>query len=139
MVENTSHKSMFYGATAETIKTAANLRKNMTLPELILWEKLRDRNLFTTKFRRQHPVNMFIADFYCHEFKLVIEIDGKIHLSSDKEDYDSKRTSELEKYGITVIRFTNDQVLYDLRNVLKNIREKLSELLAQTSMKDGKH
>ena len=130
---------MFYGANAATIKAASNLRKNMTLPELILWKKLRDRNLFTTKFRRQHPINKFIVDFYCYEFKLVIEIDGKIHLSSDKEDYDSKRTSELEKYGITVIRFTNDQVLYDLMNVLKNIREKLSELLAQTSMKDGKH
>ena len=57
MVENTYHKSMFYGANAATIKAASNLRKNMTLPELILWKKLRDRNLFTTKFRRQHPIN----------------------------------------------------------------------------------
>ncbi len=136
MAKNVYYKDMFYGATAATIKTASNLRKNMTLPELILWKNLRDRNLFTTKFRRQHPINMFIVDFYCHECKLVIEIDGEIHLSPDKKDYDSKRTSELEKYGITVIRFTNNQVLYDLRNVLENIREKLSELLAQTNQKD---
>ena len=136
MAKNVYYKDMFYGANAATIKTASNLRKNMTLPELILWKNLRDRNLFTTKFRRQHPINMFIVDFYCHECKLVIEIDGEIHLSPDKKDYDSKRTSELEKYGITVIRFTNDQVLYDLRNVLENIREKLSELFAQTNQKD---
>jgi very-short-patch-repair endonuclease len=68
-------KSMFYGADSKTFEAATILRKNMTLPELILWKKLRDKSLFKVKFRRQHPIDIFIVDFYCHKYKLVIEID----------------------------------------------------------------
>ena len=60
---------MFYGANAETFRAAGILRKNMTLAEIILWKKLKDKKLFSIKFRKQHPVGIFIVDFYCHEYK----------------------------------------------------------------------
>ena len=119
---------MFYGADSETFETAHMLRKNMTLAELILWKKLKDRRLFKSKFRRQHPINRFIVDFYNHEFKLVIEIDGEIHRDNQATDYDSGRTYELEKFGIKVLRFSNEEVIYNSKSVIEKILYVLSEL-----------
>ena len=119
---------MFYGAEARTFEAARMLRKNMTLAELILWKKLRDRTIFKTKFRRQHPINFFIADFYAHEYKLVIEIDGEIHNNQEIIEYDSGRTAELEKLGIKVLRFSNDQVIYKMDSVINRILIVISEL-----------
>ena len=119
---------MFYGANAGTLRTAGILRKNMTLAELILWKKLKDKKIFKSKFRRQHPVNIFIVDFYCHEYRLVIEIDGEIHNNEETKEYDLGRTAELKKYGISVLRFTNDEVIYNLDYVVTRILEVLTEL-----------
>ena len=83
--------------------------------------RLRNRNLSGLKFRRQHPIDIFIIDFYCHEKKLVIEVDGEIH--KFRKTYDEARTAELERFGIKVIRFTNDQVENDTKEVLKQIQE----------------
>jgi very-short-patch-repair endonuclease len=69
----------FYGATPEIFLRAAELRRNMTNAEKLLWQELRSKKILNLTFRRQHPVNMFIADFYCHKARLVIEIDGSIH------------------------------------------------------------
>ena len=66
------------GATEDTLKTAKRLRKNMTEPEKILWNELKNRKLKRLKFRRQHPLLFYIADFYCHGQRLVIEIDGGV-------------------------------------------------------------
>ena len=121
-------RNMFYGAEARTFEAARMLRKNMTLAELILWKKLRDRTIFKTKFRRQHPINFFIADFYAHEYKLVIEIDGEIHNNQEIIEYDSGRTAELEKLGIKVLRFSNDQVIYKMDSVINRILIVISEL-----------
>jgi len=122
------NRNMFYGADSGTLRAAAILRKNMTLSERILWKKLRNKKIFKTKFRRQHPVDIFIVDFYCHEYKLVIEIDGEVHNNDESREYDLNRTAELEKFGIRVIRFTNDQVLYKLEWVTFRIFEVISEL-----------
>jgi len=119
---------MFYGANQSLFETAKGLRKNMTLAELILWKKLKDRKLFKVKFRRQHPIDIFIADFYCHEYKLVIEIDGEIHLENEKKEYDLGRTAEMEKFGIRIIRFTNDQILFNMDNVINEIYKAITEL-----------
>jgi len=119
---------MFYGANQSLFETAKGLRKNMTLAELILWKKLKDRKLFKVKFRRQHPIDIFIADFYCHEYKLVIEIDGEIHLENEKKEYDLGRTVEMEKFGIRIIRFTNDQILFNMDNVINEIYKAITEL-----------
>ncbi len=119
------NRNMFYGADSTTLRVAGMLRRNMTLAELILWKKLKDKKIVSAKFRRQHPINMFIVDFYCHEHKLVIEVDGEIHCSQESTDYDLGRTSELNNFGIQVIRFTNDQVIYNLDWVIEKINKAL--------------
>jgi len=119
---------MFYGANSTTLRTAAILRKNMTLSEILLWKKLRDRKIFNTKFRKQHPISMFIVDFYCHELKLVIEVDGDIHNDKESREYDLGRSAELNKFGLKVIRFTNDEVIYNIDSVITRILGVITEL-----------
>src|SRR5665647_1400166 len=102
--------SMFYGANSTVLRTAAILRKNMTLSEILLWNKLKDRKVFSIKFRKQHPIGIFIVDFYCHEYKLVIEVDGEVHYNEEVNEYDLGRTGELNNFGIRVIRL-NEFVL----------------------------
>ncbi len=123
-----NEKNMFYGADSQTFEAATILRRNMTLPELILWKRLKNKKLFNIKFRRQHPINIFIVDFYCHEYKLVIEIDGEIHNSDENREYDEGRTYELERYGLKVIRFTNEQVTFKIDSVIKQIQKVISDL-----------
>jgi very-short-patch-repair endonuclease len=120
--------NMFYGANSTTLRTAAILRKNMTLSEILLWKKLRDRKIFNTKFRKQHPISMFIVDFYCHELKLVIEVDGDIHNDKESREYDLGRSAELNKFGLKVIRFTNDEVIYNIDSVITRILGVITEL-----------
>jgi very-short-patch-repair endonuclease len=122
------NRTMFYGANAGTLRTAGILRKNMTKAELVLWHKLKDKKIFKSKFRRQHPVDIFIVDFYCHEYKLALEIDGEIHNNEENLEYDDGRTAELKKFGITVLRFTNYQVIYKLDEVILRIHRVLTEL-----------
>lgn len=119
---------MFYGAKGEIFEIASLLRDNMTLPELILWKRIKDRKLFKFKFRRQHPIDIFIVDFYCHEIKLVIEIDGEIHHDVKFKNYDLARTSDLEKFGIKVLRFSNHQVIFNLDTVTEKIQKEIREL-----------
>ncbi|MBA4301930.1 Very-short-patch-repair endonuclease [Algoriphagus alkaliphilus] len=118
----TYSENLFYGASPEIHRRAKELRKQMTPAEKILWELLKEKSLGGYKFRRQHPINKFIADFYCHELGLVIELDGSVHDSLDQTEYDSGRTYELEELGLKVIRFKNDQVINELFKVLEEIR-----------------
>ena len=90
----------------------------------ILWDELKGRKLNGLKFRRQHPLRFYIADFYCHEQQLVIEIDGGIHLDEEKADQDHIRTEEIEGCGVRVIRFTNDQIIHSLTEVKQTILQK---------------
>jgi very-short-patch-repair endonuclease len=122
------NRDMFYGASATTLRAAGILRRNMTLAELILWKKLKDKRIFSVKFRRQHPINLFIVDFYCHELKLVIEIDGEIHNNEESKEYDINRTAELNKYGIKVVRFSNDQVINNTDMIIDKIKLVITEL-----------
>ena len=93
----------------------------MTEAEKILWNELRSRKVKGLKFRRQHPLLFYIADFYCHEQRLVIEIVGGIHLLEKQKEKDENRTAELERFGISVIRFTNDQVINSIDEVIQTI------------------
>ena len=95
--------------------------------EGILWEALRNRKLHGYKFRRQHPISNFIADFYCHEFKLIVEVDGEYHNSVEQTQYDKGRTCELNKLKLKVIRFKNHEVLEDIDFVLAEIGAQLLE------------
>lgn len=94
----------------------------MTPAEKILWEELRNSKLDGHKFRRQHPIGKFIADFYCHEKKLVIELDGGIHNDEDVKERDEGRTYELESFELHIVRFTNENICRDLDNVLKRLK-----------------
>ena len=119
---------MFYSASKNTFEKARLLRNNMTEAEKILWDKLKDRKIFKSRFRRQHPISIFIVDFYCHEFRLAIEVDGGIHLNKEIAEYDDGRTCDLEKFGIIILRFRNDKVLNNLDFVLHKILLTISSL-----------
>ncbi len=120
--------SMFYGAKPHIFENAKNLRENMTKVELLLWEKLKGKKVLGLRFRPQHPIDIFIADFYCHPIKLIIEIDGGIHLSKEQKEYDVGRTFELNEWGIKVIRFTNSQVTNYINQVIKEIQMTCQQL-----------
>ncbi len=107
-----------------TKEKAQELRKNQTEAEQILWEAIRKKSL-DVKFRRQHIIGSNIVDFVSLETKLVIEVDGKIHLH--KKEYDAERTKELESVGFSVIRFTNEEITNDIENVISKIKLKLEE------------
>jgi len=105
------------------VEKARELRKNQTPAEEILWELLRDRRFLDLKFRRQHQIGDYIADFYCHEHKAVIELDGGIHRTKDAKD--AKRDSYMQSLGLTVLRFPNDAILDSPDRVLDQVVEAL--------------
>ena len=113
--------NLYYNANKQIHAYAKELRKSMTHAEELLWNELRNRKIANCKFRRQHPIDIFIADFYCHEKKLIVEIDGEIHNS--QREYDINRTAEMENYGITVIRFENYEIENDIGTVLRKIED----------------
>jgi very-short-patch-repair endonuclease len=118
-------KTMYFRANPETLEAAKILRKRMTPCEIMLWEKLRSKQIHGLRFRSQHPIDIFIADFYCHQVRLVIEIDGEIH--EGQIEYDDGREAEIEKYGIKIMRFTNDEVINDIEIVVNKIKKIVSD------------
>lgn len=120
-------KTMYFKATPEIMEKARRLRGNMTRCEKLLWEKLKGKQICGLRFRRQHPIDIFIADFYCHETRLVVEIDGEIH--NQLEEYDDGRTAELEKFDIKVIRFKNSEVENNIEKVVTKIKNNVINLL----------
>jgi very-short-patch-repair endonuclease len=124
--------TMFYGASPLIMKRARELRSRMTETEKILWDVVRENTIQGLKFRRQHPLNNYIADFYCHKIKLVVEIDGLVHFTETAKEYDEYRTNVMNSLGIEVLRFTNEEICNDLSNVINAIESKCSELLAST-------
>ncbi len=125
----TDSSSRVRGASEWVGSAAKRLRKNQTPAEAKLWQELRAGRLDGLKFRRQHPVGRFILDFYCAEYKLVIEVDGKIH--DDQVDYDAARTANLELYGYKVIRFKNDVVINQTETVLTEILRAIADSIDQ--------
>ena len=105
---------------------ARELRKGATHAEHLLWDLLRDRQLLNFKFRRQHPLGHYILDFYCHEAKLAIELDGGQHAEDSQLKYDEKRSAWLKQQGISVLRFWNNDALTNVEGVLQRIAEALS-------------
>ncbi|MCA9090610.1 MAG: endonuclease domain-containing protein [Planctomycetaceae bacterium] len=103
----------------ESLERARELRREMTGPERVLWKVLRDRRLAGLKFRRQVPIESFIADFACTEQRLIIELDGESH--ADRFEYDRRREMVLKSAGWRVCRVGNDDVLKNLEGVLLRI------------------
>ena len=125
---------MFEGANHLIFGMAKELRKNMTDSENMLWLYLK-KGINGLKFRRQHPIGIYIADFYCHRVKLIIEIDGSIHNEIEIIDSDKTRQKELEELGYTVIRFTNEQVKIEVEKVLREIELTIEKLFNQLNLK----
>jgi very-short-patch-repair endonuclease len=108
------------------------LRKHETEAERMLWNHLRDRRLFDKKFLRQHPICVesgfgktlyYIPDFYCSKARLVIEADGPIHLY--KKEYDKNRDAVLRALNLRILRFDNDEILNNTKDVLNKIKDHL--------------
>lgn len=102
---------------------AREMRGNMTDAESLLWQLLRNRRLAGAKFRRQHSVGRYILDFYCHDRKLAIELDGGQH--AEETGYDCARDKWLNSQGIKVLRFWNNQMLLETESVAEAIFQAL--------------
>lgn len=120
---------MFYGANTHTFEQARKLRENMTVAEKKLWLRLQ-KNQLGVRIKPQHPIARFIVDFYCHQAKLVIELDGTSHFYGPAANSDAERSEELEQFGLLVIRFTNEQVAKDIDNVVMEIRQQIRERMS---------
>ncbi|MBN2118617.1 MAG: endonuclease domain-containing protein [Anaerolineales bacterium] len=113
---------------------AREMRHPQTLAETTLWHVLRNRQT-GFKFRRQHPIERFIVDFYCAEAKLLIEVDGESHLELSQEEYDQARTEYLEELGYKVIRFTNNDVRSNIDAVANKILQTIEIRIAELKSK----
>jgi very-short-patch-repair endonuclease len=109
---------------------ARELRKNSTLSEILLWNEIKDRKLLGLQFHRQVPMLTYIVDFYCHELKLAIEIDGDSH--NYNYEYDCKRQTDLEFYGVKFVRFDDSEVKKKLQNVLAILHAKATNICSNT-------
>ena len=115
-------KKMFYSANKIIFENAKALRNNLTADEMILWGRLKEY-FPDYKFRRQHPISNYIADFYCHKLKFIIEVDGPIHSLKRTIKLDEVRQKDLENLGIKVLRFTNEQVKNKIETLLEKIKD----------------
>jgi very-short-patch-repair endonuclease len=103
------------------ISRAGTLRKDSTPPEKLLWWALRGGRIAGLKFRRQHPIGQYVADFYCHDAKIVVEVDGMSH--EEKLVQDQRKTTYLQQQGLMVYRVTNEDVTRDLDAVVRGIAQ----------------
>ncbi|UPT65853.1 MAG: endonuclease domain-containing protein [Sphingobacteriales bacterium JAD_PAG50586_3] len=104
------------------------MRRKPTFAESLLWDKLRRKQLDNYYFRRQHSLLNYIADFYCHSKKLIIEVDGDIHNSKEAIEKDQDRDYVLKDLGYTILRFTNSEILEDVNSVTQKISEVLKSI-----------
>jgi len=123
-----ANKNNYYGYNSNLQPFANQLRKTMTKAEACLWKYvLRAGMMKGYQFRRQRPVLYFIADFMCKELRLVIEVDGDIHLLEDVQEKDKLKDKILQEAGFTILRYTNDEVLHQIDQVRWNIEAWIEE------------
>ena len=128
MIRRVIERNMFYGAKKTIFVRAVELRNNMTPSEKVLWAELKKKEIFKARFKSQHPIGIFVVDFYCHKYKLVIEVDGDIHLREEVREHDDGRSHDIEKLGIKILRFTNKEVLENIDEVKRIILLEISSL-----------
>ena len=119
-MQRTDLPDMFYGAKRGIFQNAYALRNNMTLAEAKLWARL-NKNQLGVRFKAQHPIDIFVVDFFCFKYRLIVEVDGEIHLT--QKEFDEGRTADLEHFDLRIIRFTNDEVLNDIDRVVDEIKK----------------
>jgi imidazole glycerol-phosphate synthase subunit HisF len=121
------NKRMHAGAEKHIYEKARLLRRQLTSAEEVLWQYLKAKPL-GYKFRRQHPYSIYILDFYCHQLKLVIEVDGEFHDVEEVKKNDQYRQALLEKDGLMMIRFTNNEVLHQMQLVMAKLENIISAI-----------
>lgn len=122
---------------AGLLELARELRQRQTSAENLLWQLLRDRRFLGFKFRRQHQIGDYVADFYCREAKLVIECDGDIHRLNEQWHHDQKRDAYMIGQGIRVVRITNERILNDTFKALEEIAHYLPSTLGRGAGGEG--
>ena len=120
------------------VEQARRLRQAMSLPEVVLWQALRARP-GGFKFRKGHPAQRYTADFYCHEARLIVEVDGEAHGRGDRPQRDARRDAWFEERGIIVLRVTADDVLRNLEGVVLGVTARCGGVSArpQRAAKQG--
>ena len=113
---------------AKLTGNARNLRRHMTKEEAMLWYQF--LRLYQPKFHRQYVIGNYIADFYCHQAKLVVELDGSQHYTPEERAYDKKRTDYLQAQGLRVLRFSNLDVVRQFRHVCEAIDTAIKQIEA---------
>jgi len=121
---------LYYGASVEIFRRAEVLRHHLTETEKLLWSKSNNKQIQGFRFGKQHPINKFIVDFYCHKAKLVIELDGEVHEQKEVAEHDKGREYILKNFGLEILRFTNKEVLNDTENVISKIQFKLNSCIS---------
>lgn len=106
---------------------ARELRRNMSLSEILLWERIRRKSL-GYEFHRQVPIDAYIVDFYCHELFLAIELDGSSHISDERQRNDIERQTRLESLGVKFLRFDDRLVKRDMNEAIRQIVLKIEQL-----------
>ncbi len=104
---------------------ARELRSNMTVAETVLWKQIRKRQIYGVQFYRQKPLGIFIVDFFAPKAKIVIEVDGEYHQESNILRNDHRRDQFFKMNDILVLRYSNDQVLHNFKDVFYDIRNKV--------------
>lgn len=118
----------------ELLKNSRFLRNHMTKAEILLWSRLRSKQIEGLKFRRQQPILHYVVDFYCSSLKLIIEVDGLIHSGLKEAEYDKSREKILLDHGFHILRFTNDEVEFEIDSVLRKIRNYVFNLMQESSI-----
>ena len=113
------------------------LRNRPTKAEVILWGRIKNKQLMGYKFRRQYSVGAFVIDFYCPEVKLAIELDGESHESKRAREYDQERQRYLEQFDIHFLRFRDEQVFDRIESVLSFIAQTLQARKTPLLTKEG--
>ena len=122
-------KKMFHYAQPQIFANAKELRNHLTHSEMILWSYLKQKP-FGFRFRRQHPINDFVADFFCFRLKLVIEVDGGIHEKPEVKEKDIQKENWLVENGLSILRFTNFEIERGLEKVILTIENKIQLIRA---------
>ena len=124
MTQRIAASGRLWAMTRATIERCRELRRESSVPERLIWSKLRAAH-FGVKFRRQHPVGPYIADFYCHAFKLGVEIDGMTHASVAAPEHDRRRDAWMRAQGYRILRIPVADISKSLSDVLERIQREL--------------
>jgi len=119
--------SYIFNTKRQTLKRK-RLRNNLAAPEIIMWSRLKGKQLEGYKFRRQESIGRYVVDFYCPVVHLIVEIDGDSHFTMEAQNYDRHREMYFESLGLHMLRFTNKEVTSNLHGVLNRLLQEVQRL-----------